>query len=305
VTYKVEFDHFEGNKWDPSQDVYCIMNSKNEKSYITQEHMAGAAYSTLSFDNIDIANDKRDYAMSNAKALLLKSGFQDADIDIKSNGNSSGFSVKIKNAQDGDMLRFVSALSTDFVSNKETYYAVLAPEVTTKIIEAEIVKMSTIAEQANALAIDMRTESAQEAMIYGRTNGVSTISASFLGGTLSLDESANSAFDGEKNTVEMQTSLSTLPHMTAFIAKSLKEGGLNVAYAKDGFIAVMAPADQVASTLADKKILPTWAATQIKDTALTAHPDQAAVNKKVADYGRQFVAEIKASAPTPTKMKMG
>lgn len=249
----------------------------------------------LSFDT---PTDKRDSRIETVKGLL-EGNAGVTDIEVKSHGNASGFSITIEKMKQEDLMRIAVALTQDAPKGKsDSYYPVMGQPVAEQVIANELNRLQLTPIAAGLVKIEKTEMDATRANDLGLQKSVGYIDVDFSSYPLTpvsfMREEANFAeLSGEK-TMYMSTDITARDGQGKRVAEALQDAGIKVTRSEfTPFVKAQAPADVVAEALQQAKLLSPVITEAVKNAAEAVHPGQREVN---AGIDAEFISRVRKPA---------
>lgn len=246
----------------------------------------------------DTPTDKRDFRIETVKGLLAgNAGLE--DVEVKSHGNASGFSVTIDKMKQEDLMRVAVALTQAAPKGKsDSYYPVLDQSVAEQVIANELDRLKLTPIEAGLVKIEKTEMDALRARDLGLDKPVGYIDVNFAGYPLTpvsfMREEANFSALGGENKMHMSTDITARDGMGKRVAEALQEAGIKTTRSEfTSFVKAHAPADAVADALQNARLLSPSIAREVKKAAEAVHPGQRDIN---AAIDAEFAARMKKPA---------
>jgi len=250
---------------------------------------------SLSFDT---PTDKRDYRIETVKGLLAANAGA-AEVEVKSHGNASGFTVTIDNMKQEDLMRIAVALTQEAPKGKDgSYFPVMDRTVAEQIIASELDRLKLTPIEAGLVKIEKTEMDAARARDLGLQKPTGYIDVDFAAYPLTpvsfMREDAHFAALAGETKMYMSTDITARDGLGKRVAEALQEAGIKVTRSEfTPFVKAQAPADVVAEALQQARLLSPAITDAVKAAAETVHPGQREIN---AGIDAEFAARVKKPA---------
>lgn len=278
---------------DPVEDKYGFEN-------LSYEGLAGKKMSSVSSTRDYFSKSTQLSAsikgtsekdMEDAKKLLEKAGF--VDVEIKSHGGASSFSVSAYEKDGKGLAAFVAALATDHdLGRGETLFALMNKKDAEQIVTEELKRQNLSFQQAGLASVSVMTMDNTGGQRYGvGVQAPSYKDVDLRGYPFGVIDLLREDGFPSKFAVEKHTDISVRDGQGTAVEKQLKDAGFETKRSPDGSrISVNANLDAVAQTLGKSGFLPNMMVQEIKDyqppaPAAPAAPAVSASAPKVASPG--------------------
>lgn len=245
--------------------------------------------------SFDTPSDKRDYRIETVKGLLAGNAGV-TDMEVKSHGNASGFSVTIDNMKQEDLMRIAVALTQTAPKGKsDSYYPVMGQPVAEQIIANELARLQLTPIEAGLVKIEKTEMDAARARDLGLQKPSGYIDVDFAAYPLTpvsfmREEAVFSELAGDTK-MYMTTDITARDGLGKRVAEALQEAGIKVTRSEfTPFVKAQAPADVVAEALQKAKLLSPAITDAVKNAAESVHPGQREIN---AGIDAEFIAKVK------------
>jgi len=254
---------------------------------------------SLSFDT---PADKRDFRIETVKGLL-EGNLGISDVNVKSHGNASGFSVTIDKVKPEDLMRVAVALTQAAPKGRsDSFYPVMDQSVAEQIIAKELDRLQMTPVEAGLVKIQKTEMDIARARDYGLAKPVGYIDVDFSAYPLTpvsfMREDANCAELKGENAMYMSTDITVRAGLAKRVTEALKDAGIKATRSEFGsFVKAEAPADTVAEALKKANLLSPALMEAVKSAAETAHPGQRDIN---AGIDAEFAARMRKPSVAAT-----
>jgi|GEM_PF-1175113 len=294
--YKMEYQYYEGDgKYDGDLHRYTDsdlngLSDKNLSSIELSQNVHNRDQYSAIF-TFSTPTDERDRRVKNVLGLLEENaGITDARVN--SHGNASGFTVKVDNLPQQDLMRLTLALTQAVHGESgQSHFPVLGEDIAGQIVDSELNRLNMTPTQAGLIAVAV-----SEILSIGRKQ--SYIDVDFKNCPISpvshMREDGEFCDLGGRTAIQVHTNLHMREGQTSNVEQAMKKAGLQVTRIgndqKD--LRVDASADAVASAMRNAKMLPIYVAADICSTAEQAHQGQQKINQQIMEQSKQVVGVV-------------
>lgn len=309
--YKAEYEFYEAeDKHDGDCHRYTGKDGNNlsdkdlssvelrQNPYQKDKFSATFAFST--------PGDKRDQRIETVKGLL---GVNAGAVDISTNsyGNASGFSVKVEDVSQKDLMRLVVALTHDAPKDPRGnafHYAVMDSDVAGQIIEQELGRLKMTPVEAGLVSISTEMMSRESMFLRGLSTPANYVDVRFDGYPTSpvaaISENGRFCELNGATAIEVFSEIDVRGGQTARVEQAMQDAGIKSARRKDGeYLVVGAPADDVAAALQKAGLIAPAIADAVRDAAEAAHPGQQKINARIEVENPERMRHLPAAKMTP------
>ena len=302
--YKAEYEFFPSESKHEGdfhvyrgEDSFKGLSDANLSSIELRQHPYVPEQYSISL-GFDTPSDKRDLRIETVKGLLAgNAGLE--EVEVKSHGNASGFSVTIDKMKQEDLMRVAVALTQAAPKGKsDSHYPVMDTSVAEQVIANELQRLQLTPIEAGLVKIEKSEMDQSRARDLGLDKPVGYIDVNFSAYPLTpvsfMREEANfSELAGEAK-MHMSTDITARDGMGKRVAEALQNAGIKVTRSEfTPFVKAHAPADTVADALQNAKLLSPTIARAVMKAAESVHPGQREIN---AAIDAEFVARHKKPA---------
>lgn len=253
----------------------------------------------------DTPGDKRAHRQETVQGLLAgNAGIE--NIETKSFGNASGFSVTINDVDQKDLMRIAVALTQAAPKDKSDFhYPVMGQAVAEQIIANELDRLKITPVEAGLVSIKTEEMTQERAAELGLGKPVSYVDVSFNNYPLSpvafIREDGTFTERNGETAMQVTSKLTARDGQAKKVVEALQGAGIKATKSEYGnFISTNATADAVAEALQKSKLLSGTLTDTIKSVAEKAHPGQREINAEIEAQGAARIRAMSAGAATPT-----
>lgn len=252
----------------------------------------------------DTPGDKRDLRQENVLGLLAgNAGIE--NVETKSFGNASGFSVTVDDVDQKDLMRIAVALTQAAPKGKSDFhYPVMGQAVAEQIIGNELDRLKMTPVEAGLVSIKTDEMTKERAAELGLAKPVAYVDVNFDNYPLSpvafiREDGTFSERNGE-SAMHISTKLTARDGQAKKVVEALQDAGIKATKSEYGnYVSANATADAVAEALQKSKLLSGTLTEAIKSAAEKAHPGQREINAEIDAQGAAHARKISVSAATP------
>lgn len=252
----------------------------------------------------DTPGDKRAFRQETVLGLLAgNAGIE--NVETKSFGNASGFSVTVDDVSQTDLMRVAVALTQAASKGKgDSFYPVMDQNIAEQIIGNELDRLKMTPVEAGLVSIKTEEMSAERAADLGLAKPVSYVDVNFDNYPLSpvtfmREEATFSERNGE-SAMHVGARLTTRDGYAKKVIEALQGAGIKATKSEYGnYISTNATADAVADALQQSKLLSGTLAGAIKSAAEKAHPGQREINAEIDAEGAARIRKMSVGVATP------
>lgn len=253
----------------------------------------------------DTPGDKRAHRQETVQGLLAgNAGIE--NIETKSFGNASGFSVTIDDVDQKDLMRVAVALTQAAPKDKNDFhYPVMDQAVAEQIIANELDRLKMTPVEAGLVSIKTEEMSQGRAAELGLGKPVSYVDVNFDNYPLSpvafIREDGTFTERNGETAMQVTSKLTARDGQAKKVVEALQGAGIKATKSEYGnYISTNATADAVAEALQKSKLLSGTLTDTIKSAAEKAHPGQREINAEIETQGATRIRAMSAGAATPT-----